>query len=223
MKMPLPRHSLVDAAIDHLRAAVEAGEWPVGARLPVESALAERLGVGRNTIREAVRVLAHIGVLETRQGDGTYVLRRLDPGETLRRIRRATLREQLEMRIVLEAEAARLAARRRDDTDLEALRAALTARREAGDNVEERIRQDRRFHAAIAAASHNHALAALYDYFSAAIRETIERTERDGELPEPSHGDHERLLGALELGDADAAFRAARDMLLPALEALEAP
>ena len=54
----LPRRSLVDGAIDRLRQAVESGEWPVGRRLPVESALAEELGVGRNTVREAVRVLA---------------------------------------------------------------------------------------------------------------------------------------------------------------------
>ena len=113
----LPRRSLVDGAIDRLRQAVESGEWPVGRRLPVESALAEELGVGRNTVREAVRVLVHVGLLETRQGDGTYVLRRLDPAESLRRLRRTTLRDQLEMRIALESEAARLAAERRDEAE----------------------------------------------------------------------------------------------------------
>lgn len=217
----LPRRSLVDAAIDHLRTAVESGDWPVGQRLPVESALAESLGVGRNTIREAVRVLVHVGLLETRQGDGTYVRARLDPADALRRIQRTTLRDQLEMRILLEAEAARLAAQRRDESDLEEIRAALAARRAAADDVDERIRQDHRFHTAIAVASHNLALAALYEYFSGAVAETIERTERDGELPEPSHADHEFLFATLELGDADAAFRAAHDMLRPALDSLE--
>lgn len=217
-----PHRSRVNVAIDHLRHGVESGEWPVGRKLPVEGALAERLDVGRNTVREAVRVLVHVGLLETRQGDGTYVLRRLDPAECLRRLQRATLRDQLEMRAALESEAARLAASRRDEQDLREMRAALTARREAGDDLEERIRQDRRFHQAITAAAHNGALAALYDYFSAAIVDTIEHTERDQDLPEPSHADHERLLDTLELADPDAAAQAVRDMLQPALTTLAA-
>ena len=147
----LPRRSLVDGAIDRLRQAVESGEWPVGRRLPVESALAEELGVGRNTVREAVRVLVHVGLLETRQGDGTYVLRRLDPAESLRRLRRTTLRDQLEMRIALESEAARLAAERRDEADLQAMREALEARQQVGDDLEARIHHARRFHNASSA------------------------------------------------------------------------
>ena len=206
----LPRRSLVDGAIDRLRQAVESGEWPVGRRLPVESALAEELGVGRNTVREAVRVLVHVGLLETRQGDGTYVLRRLDPAESLRRLRRTTLRDQLEMRIALESEAARLAAERRDEADLQAMREALQARQQAGDDLEARIHHDRR-------------LTALYEYFSDAVTETIERTERDAALPEPDHADHAVLLGTLELGDAEAAAKATRTMLTPALRALDAP
>ncbi len=218
----VPRRSLVDGAIDHLRHTVETGEWPVGHKLPVESLLAERLGVGRNTVREAVRVLVHVGLLETRPGDGTYVLRRLDPAESLRRLRRTTLRDQLEMRIALESEAARLAAQRRDEADLQAMRDALNARQQAGEDLEQRIRHDRDFHNAIIAAAHNPALSALYQYFSDAVRETIERTERDAELPEPDHADHEVLLGTLELGDPEAAANATRTMLLPALEALGA-
>lgn len=219
----LPRRSLVDGAIDRLRQAVESGEWPVGRRLPVESALAEELGVGRNTVREAVRVLVHAGLLETRQGDGTYVLRRLDPAESLRRLRRTTLRDQLEMRIALESEAARLAAERRDEADLQAMREALEARQQVGDDLEARIHHDRRFHNAIVSAAHNPALSALYEYFSEAVTETIERTERDAALPEPDHADHAVLLGTLERGDAEAAAKATRTMLTPALRALDAP
>lgn len=216
----LPRRSLVDGTIDHLRQAVESGEWPTGHKLPIESRLAERLGVGRNTVREAVRVLVHVGLLETRQGDGTYVLRRLDPAESLRRLRRTSLRDQLEMRIALESEAARLAAQRYDESDIQELHAALQARKEAGDDIDARIEHDRRFHAAIITAAHNSALSALYEYFSEAVRETIESTERDSDLPEPEHRDHEILLENLQLGDADAAANATRAMLLPALKAL---
>ncbi len=216
----IARRSLVDSAIDQLRATVESGEWPVGERIPNESRLSELLGVGRNTVREAVRVLVHAGLLETLQGDGTYVRARLDPAETMRRIERSALRDQLEMRITLEAEAARLAALRRDQDDLDELRAALAARAAAGDDIDERIAQDERFHVAIAEASHNHALMAMYAYFRSAVSATIERTERDADLPEPSHADHEYLLATIIMGDAEAAFRVARTMLMPALDAL---
>lgn len=77
-KAKLPRLSLVDSAVAELRSAVARGEWPVGERIPTEPRLSEQFGVGRNTVREAVRVLVHAGLLETRQGDGTYVRARLD-------------------------------------------------------------------------------------------------------------------------------------------------
>ncbi len=219
----LPRRSLVDQALDQLRVTVESGEWPVGERIPNETVLAGRLGVGRNTVREAVRVLVHAGLLETRQGDGTYVRARLDPAEALRRIERAELFEQLETRIALESEAARLAALRWQPADLRELREALAARAAAGEDLTRRIDHDQRFHEAVARAAHNRALLALYRYFSSAVARTIELTERDAELPEPSQADHEKLLDAIELRDADAAARLARAMLAPSLHALSRP
>lgn len=221
MATKLTRRSLVDQAIDALRHAIASGHWPVGHRLPVESVLAEQLGVSRNSLREAVRVLAHLGLLETRQGDGTYVLRRVDPAESLRQLQSSPLRDQLEMRIALECEAARLAAQRRQQADLKTLRALLEKRGNAGRDIAARVDYDHRFHQAIVAAAHNHALSALYDYFSEAVAATIEQTERDAALPEPSHDAHVYLLQTLEQADAHAAENAARQMLQPALNALD--
>tara|TARA_Y100001963_G_scaffold88962_1_gene122921 strand:- start:204 stop:455 length:252 start_codon:yes stop_codon:yes gene_type:complete len=82
----------------------------VDERIPTESALSERLSVSRNPVREAVRVLAHVRLLQLRQGDDTYVRAQYDPGKTLRRIDRAALRDRIEVRLTLEVEAARLAA-----------------------------------------------------------------------------------------------------------------
>tara|TARA_B100000676_G_scaffold253910_1_gene259926 strand:+ start:2345 stop:3016 length:672 start_codon:yes stop_codon:yes gene_type:complete len=223
MATKLPRPSLVDTAIDTLRQSIEDGSWPVGHKLPVESTLAEQLGVSRNSLREAVRVLVHVGLLETRQGDGTYVRRKLDPAECLRRLQRCNLRDQLEMRIALESEAARLAAQRREESDLVVMREMLAKRHAAGDNINIRVDYDQRFHQAIVQAAHNPALTALYAYFSEAVAATIEQTERDNALPEPTHADHEYLLGTLELGDPQAAEQAVRIMLAPALRALNTP
>jgi len=72
------RRSLVDNTIDSIRAAILAGTWPIGARVPTETELASLLAVSRNTVREAVSALAHSGLLEVRQGDGTYVRSQTD-------------------------------------------------------------------------------------------------------------------------------------------------
>ena len=220
MLKPIKKGSLVETAIESLRAAIESDQWPVGTRLPVESELSDALGISRNTIREAVRVLVHVGMLETRQGDGTYVRSNRDAGETLRRINRSKLAEQLEVRIMLETEAARLAATRRTDADLKAMSDALDARAAAGNSLNDRICHDERFHHALVWASHNAALTELYDYFAHAVSQTIERTERDDDLPEPSQEDHELLLAAIRRKDADKAEALSRALLQPSLSAL---
>ena len=220
MLKPIRKGSLVETAIESLRQNIESGEWPVGTRLPVEAELSEALGISRNTIREAVRVLVHVGMLETRQGDGTYVRANRDAGETLRRIARSKLAEQIEVRIMLETEAARLAAGRRTEQDLKAMTSALDARAAAGERVSERILHDEHFHHALVRASGNSALIELYDYFSHAVSQTIEQTETDSELPEPTQEDHERLLAAIRRKDAAKAEALSRALLTPSLKAL---
>ncbi len=126
------RQSLVDTVVEALRSQLAAGEWKVGARIPTEHALAEQLQVGRNTVREAIRVLVHAGMLRSRQGEGTFVVSAADPGDIMRGVQRAGIRDVLELRIALEAEAARLAALRHEPADLERMRAALDAQARAG-------------------------------------------------------------------------------------------
>ncbi len=97
-----PRRSLVDLAVSAMRERLERGEWRVGERIPIEPELAAELGVSRNTVREAVRVLAFSGVLEVRQGDGTYVRSAVDASDVAHGLSRASLREHLEVRAMLE-------------------------------------------------------------------------------------------------------------------------
>lgn len=220
MLKKIQKGSLVETAIESLRHAIETEQWEVGEKLPVESELSDTLGVSRNTVREAVRVLAHVGMLETRQGDGTYVRATRDAGETLKRIARTQLTDQLEVRIMLETEAAKLAAQRRTEQDLRTMTAALDARAKAENDLSVRIHHDETFHHALVAASHNSALTELYDYFSHAITQTIERTENDTDLPEPSQEDHELLLAAIRRQDAVKAEKLSQDLLTPSLLAL---
>ncbi|MEU6852660.1 GntR family transcriptional regulator [Actinacidiphila alni] len=126
MTVGTPRPSpLVEQAAQHLRERIAAGRWPVGARLPGETALAASLGVGRSTVREAVRALAGAGMLRARQGAGVFVIAAEPVEEWSVRLGRAAAADVHEVRALLEARAVRLAARRRTERDITALRAAL--------------------------------------------------------------------------------------------------
>lgn len=216
MLKPAPRNSLVAHAIDALRAELAKGTWQIGERIPPEASLAAMLGVSRNTIREAVRVFAHSEVLEVRQGDGTYVRMNTDPAETVRRISQAGLRDHLELRCMLEVEAARLAASRRTEEDVVRLTRLLAERGNSADGqVDAFITRDVAFHVAVADASHNRSLAELYRYFSEAIRLHMSETLADRRLPEPGEAEHRAVLDAIARGDAEAAAAAARRIVEP--------
>src|SRR5919204_2325292 len=122
------RTGLVDQVIEQMRELVASGEWPLGQRIPPETELVTALGVGRNTVREAVRALAHAGLLEVRQGDGTFVRATSELSGAVRRLCGSELRQVLEVRRALEVEGARLAATRRTEADVRNLETALTAR-----------------------------------------------------------------------------------------------
>ncbi|MGX7758598.1 FadR/GntR family transcriptional regulator [Streptomyces angustmyceticus] len=223
------RRSLVDTVVDALRSQLTAGEWPVGSRIPTEHALAEQLQVGRNTVREAVRVLVHAGMLRSRQGEGTFVVSTTDPGDIMRGVQRADIRDVLELRIALEAEAARLAALRHEPADLERMRAALDAQAELADaegqpasgSLELYADHDVAFHRAVVEAAHNTALTATYGWFSSSVREALVGYLGDRAMPKVAHGDHVAVLEAIAAGDPEAAARSIRDVLEKPKQAVE--
>src|SRR5262245_28791516 len=115
---PLRPSPLVEQAALHLREQITGGEWPVGTKLPGETTLAAQLGVGRSTVREAIRALAGAGLLQARQGAGVFVIA-TEPEEDLQtRLRRASVGDVYEIRMMIEVRAAELAAARRTDDDL---------------------------------------------------------------------------------------------------------
>jgi DNA-binding FadR family transcriptional regulator len=208
--MPLrstERTALVPQVIEQLQTQITSGEWAVGTRIPPEPDLAAQLGVGRNTLREAVLALVHAGLLERRQGSGTFVVGSRELASAVaRRVADAQLAEVLEVRRALEVEAARSAARRRTDHDLAELDAALEAREVAWANgeVDEFVAADVELHQRIVAAAHNRILAELYLDFSAALRASITIAIGDDLTPE-RYVDHSRLVEAIRGGDPEQA------------------
>lgn len=218
---PLSKTNLVETAIEAIRDEILAKRWAVGDRLPNEASLSSMLSVSRGTVREAVRVLASQGLLETRQGSGTYVLSTTDTSRPLTMARRASLRDQFEARCALDVEAARLAAVRKSPETITALRTLLARRGnyEGGDQAAF-IERDLAFHKAVIAASGNRAMIELYDFFSASIAGTIAATLND-EIPEPDMQAHRDIVDAIETGDPQKADAAVRRFMAPVLAALD--
>ncbi|NBE93016.1 FadR family transcriptional regulator [Nonomuraea sp. KC401] len=197
------RTSLVDSAIEELRREIASGVWPVGTKIPSESQLAQSLGMSRLSVREAVRVLAHAGLLHTRQGDGTYVTATDESKIALRRrLDTAAAMDIIDVRRGLDLVAARLAAGRRTEQDLAAMREALARRDAAGTegDLDGFADADVDFHLRVADAAHNALLGDLYRSMGDALRDSVRDQEQAALEPDSSHAD---LLQAI--ADSDAA------------------
>lgn len=170
MIVQVQRHPLAAQTAQLLLARIRDGEWPLGHRLPGETTLAAQLGVGRSTLREAIRELAGRGVLDSRQGAGVFVtaLNATEDWDTV--LRRSTIASVIEARIAIEAEAAALAATRRTPADLRAIRRTLAARGALGQSVPDHVDADMAFHRAVISAAHNDVLIQLFDAFLPRLR-----------------------------------------------------
>ncbi|MEU7140015.1 FCD domain-containing protein [Nocardia sp. NPDC046473] len=210
---PVRRTSLIAQVTEQLRAEIRSSRWPIGSRIPTEPELTELTGTGRNTVREAVQALVHAGMLERRQGSGTYVIASSDLGGTLGKyFADAEERDVLELRLALDTTAAALAARRRDDGDIANLLQLLSERDKAyNDDNPTAIESDVELHRAIVVASHNAVYLEFYDSLLPIIEQVIRaRTlKSDDSFPEA----HAELVHAVIDGDPQRAAEAARCFL----------
>jgi len=207
--------SVTDHAIDKIRERIVSGAWGAGDRLPKESELAAELGISRNSLREAVRALSQLRVLEVRQGDGTYVSS-LEPDLLLEStgfishlLLGETEIELYEVRRILEAAAASLASGRIDAQEKVDLGQSLDRMR-AAQSVEELVEADVAFHAIIARAAGNTVLTSFLASLSTRtmrIRLWHGRTADDA-LDE-TREEHRRIYEAIIAGDPELARAAA--------------
>ena len=211
---PLIKRSLVDQALEQLRLRISQGVWAIGERLPTEPELSAELGISRNTVREAMRVLAFSGLIEIRQGDGSYLRSMTDPLGTMRALSHCTLEQAQETRQILEVEAISLAALRRTEEDLKGLREALEASGELyhGD-LEAYISADLVFHKRLVDAAHNPALSELYQYFSAIVGAQLRQTLNITPRRQAVFDLHIALLEAVENQDPERAKSLCRQLI----------
>ncbi len=203
---------LVEQAALRMREQIADGHWPVGSRLPGETSLAAELGVGRSTVREALRALAGAGLVRTRQGAGVFVIATRPVEDWPAKLRGAALLDVYEVRTMLEVQAARLAAQRRTPADAAALRQALAARTAAaGSGGPAFVEADIAVHAAVVAAAGNPVLTDLFAEFTPVLRENLtalldllDVAEHDVEHGAEAHA---ALVEAVVAGDPDTAAR----------------
>lgn len=184
-----------------------------GSRLPSERELSRRLRVSRPSLREALRTLELMGVVDTRHGSGTHVadsgtdvLRK--PLEFLFLLDRPSIADLLETRSLLEVHLAARAAERRNDADLKAIDDALRQMKSRLSRPSDVTDPDLRFHEAIAAASHNRLLERLMNCLRGAISELMEAAWPGQPDMQASYELHVRIAAAIRKRDVDGARRA---------------
>src|SRR5712691_4305813 len=193
--------SVTEEAIGKIRELIASGAWGPGTRLPREADLAAELGLSRSSLREAVRALALVRVLEVRQGDGTYVSSLeadLLLGETARfatpLLRGGTVLELFEVRRLLEPAAAALAAVRMEEDGKQALKRELDRMFAAGESVEDLVEADAAFHAVIAGAPGNAVLSSLLQSLSTrTVRARIWHGIADRQALDLARAEHTRI------------------------------
>lgn len=216
------RSGLIERVIEELRRRITSGSWPIGHRIPTESELVALTGTSRNTVREAVQSLVHAGLLERRQGSGTYVLANSElAGAVGRQVAGARTRHVLEVRRALEVGAARLAAVHRTDAELAEQRRLLDERNRASaaGRHDDAVAADVALHLSIVRSSHNPLLVELYENVVGALDENVRsNVARWGRIEDDVHA---ALVEAIRDREPDrAAWEAAcflDDLLAEAL------
>lgn len=203
--------AVTDEAIEKIKGMIVSGALRPGDQLPKESELAAELGISRNSLREAVRALSLIRVLDVRQGDGTYVTS-LDPPLLLEALsfvvdlhRDDTVLEFLAVRRILEPAATAMAAARVTDAELDDLTARLDALGTAP-SVAELVACDLEFHRVIVRSAGNSVLCSLLDGLSGpTTRARVWRGLTQKDAVSRTLHEHRAILAALRDRDAEAA------------------
>ena len=203
--------ALTDRAIGKIKEMIQSGELSPGDRLPPEQVLSERLGLSRSSLREAVKALEAIRVLDVRRGDGTYVTS-LEPRLLLEAMsfvldfhQSSAVLEVFAVRRILETASAAQAAASATPEDIARLQAALDTV-DGTTDVEYLVEHDRQFHGLIAAATGNDYLASLIETVAnQTLRPRIWRGLTQANAIERTLAEHAAILAAIAAGDSDLA------------------
>lgn len=212
----IKKKSLADEVASKIQARISLGKYRINEKLPIEPELMKSFGVGRSTIREAIKILANSGLLRVQQGIGTFVELPIGSKEPMeQRLKRANVQDLDEVRQLLEMKIAEKAAINRTDSDIMAIREHLANRKKATSAglIEACIDADVQFHIAIAEASKNEILADLYKSTSIHLKNWFLQIYPDTLVFEETYMIHEQLLKSIIAGDAKKAWTIAAKII----------
>ncbi len=193
----IQKKSLAEEVAEQLQKEITEGKLKEGDKLPIEPELMKIFGVGRSTIREAIKMLLNRGYLSVQQGRGTFVESQMPTSEPFeQRLKRADIRDLYDVRKILEAAIAERAALRRTEQDLKDIqRYAMERKTSAKDGLlKECIEADIHFHVAVAKATHNEILFELYRSASVHLQKGYSHIYDDTKHFLDSQPLHEKLV-----------------------------
>jgi GntR family transcriptional repressor for pyruvate dehydrogenase complex len=205
-----------DQVIEEIKNKIKSGDIKKGDRLPSEREMAESLGVSRTSVREALRALEVIGLVESRQGAGNYIKTNFDnslfePLSVMFMLQESSPKEMYDLRETLELQCARLSAKNIEDNELDLLTAILD-RMYISESEEESLKLDIKFHYLIAKSSRNVLLLNVLDVISQLVDEFIQKFRMQilhaGNTKENLLEIHENIVRALKLRDESKAYNA---------------
>lgn len=214
----IQKKSLAECLADLLRNEIEQGKYSIGQKLPTESKLVDIYGVGRSTVREAIKSLANIGLLSVEQGRGTYVQKQSVNEESLdHRMARATFNELHEVREIIELKIAEKAALNRTEDDLKNIESCLEQRLfyAKNDDLANCIDADINFHLAVAKASKNEMLYDMYKSISEHLKKWFHKAYSNTSILSESHESHVTLYKSIEAKDSLKALKATEFIIYP--------
>ena len=209
------RDPLSKQVSDQLERMIESGQYEVGQRIPTEPELMEMFSVSRNTIREAIKSLTWSGVLDVKQGDGTYVrATNRFHANMKQKYAQVSLEDIAEARNAMEITISYLAALRRTDEDMEKITQAYARRKGLKDSVKENTEADMDFHMSIAQACQNVILTDLYRSISDYLEDHISKRHMESRLDfDEIDALHEKLYLAVRNKNAPEAAASAQNIL----------
>jgi DNA-binding FadR family transcriptional regulator len=215
MKNLIIRKSLADEVSAQINEQISLGHYKVNDKLPIEPELMKIFGVGRSTIREAIKSLVNSGLLRVQQGIGTFVSQATGNEPMDQRLKRANVRDLDEVRQLLEMKIAEKAAINRSEHDITIIKAHLTNRKHYANAglIEECIEADIQFHIAIAEAAKNEILADMYRSTSVHLKKWFLQIYPDTRIFVDTHHLHKQLLKSIIEGDPKKAWSTAAKII----------
>ena len=220
---PIDKTSLSEEIAGQIMRLISTGDLTPGQKLPSERELRLRFGVGRSSLREALRCLTIVGVLETRAGEGTYISLNRDKfiGKVLE-WRVATERRNVEnlmkVRLALETETAANAALNTTEEQVEELETALAKMQGSLGNPQQYVDDDVAFHLCIAKASSNELIFDLLTLIRSQLQRALHALGRLPTSPQIALDEHRRILDAIRRRDAETAMALMREHIYAGLK-----